>query len=161
MSRQARSQPLASGLNMIIPAETIEAYRSTRYDVLDGDNTISLRIGEMNIQLPDLYRRYNVQSSVFITAWNPFGKFLTDEENKQANLGLRKQLVAEGLQFLEGAGIGTDTEWPPEPSLLALGVSQDHASELCRLYRQNAVVYIGPDFIPVITFHPDIDLADI
>lgn len=146
---------------MIIPAETIEAYRSTRYDVLDGDNTISLRIGEMNIQLPDLYRRYNVQSSVFITAWNQFGKFLTHEQNELANNGLRKQLIGEGLQFLEGAGIGTDTEWPPEKSLLVLGVSEAKASELCRLYKQNAVVYIGSNLIPIIIFHPDTNLEEI
>jgi len=44
-------------LEMIIPAETIEAYRNTRYDVFDGDNTISLRIGESCKPLSDLYRR--------------------------------------------------------------------------------------------------------
>lgn len=158
MSRQERSLPLASGLNMIIPAETIEAYRNTRYDVIDGDNTISLRIGGLNIPLSDLYRRFNVQSSVFITAWNPFGKFRTDEENEQANHGLRKQLIDQGFSFLEGAGIGTDTDWPPELSLLVLGVPEDQATELCRLYSQNAVVFIGPDCIPTLKFHPDLEV---
>lgn len=142
---------------MIIPAETIEAYRSTRYDVIDGDNTISLRIGELNIPLSNLCRRFNVQSSVFVTAWNPFGKFLTDEENEQANNELRKQLIDQGLNFLEGAGIGTDTDWPPELSLLVLGVSENQATELCRLYSQNAVVFIGPDCVPTLKLHPDVE----
>jgi len=146
---------------MIIPAETIEAYRNTRYDVIDGDNTISLRIGELNIPLSDIYRRFNIQSSVFITAWNPFGKFLTDHENELANHGLREQLIVEGYQTLEGAGIGADTDWPPEQSLLVLGVSEEQASELCRLYSQNAVVFIGPECIPVIIFHPDMNLEEV
>lgn len=146
---------------MIIPAETIEAYRNTRYDVIDGDNAISLRIGELNIPLSDLYRRFNVQSSVFITAWNPFGKFLTDDENELANHGLREQLVGEGYQILEGVGIGTDTEWPPEVSMLALGLSRDRASDFCRLFKQNAVVFTGPECIPVIIFHPDMNLEEV
>lgn len=144
-------------LEMIIPAETIEAYRNTRYDVFDGDNTISLRIGESCKPLSDLYRRFDIQSSVFITAWNPFGNFLADEVNKQANNRLMTLLTDNGIEYLEGAGVGNDTKWPPEMSLLAFGVSEDQASELCRHFKQNAVVFIGPNYVPILLLHPDTD----
>jgi len=138
-----------------IPAATIEAYRTTRYDVHDGDSNISFRIGEINYAIADLYQRRNVQSSAFITAWNPFGEFLSADENEKANNVLRKFLVNEGVAFIEGEGVGTDTTWPPEKSLLVLGISEIQATILCRQFQQNAVVFIGPDFNPVLMFHPD------
>lgn len=158
MSRQSRSLSLESDFEMIIPAETIEAYRNTRFVIHDGKNIIALRIDELSIPLFDLYRRFNAQSSVFITAWNPFGEFLSDEVNELANKGLRKYLESEGIEYLEGAGVGVDAEWPPEKSLLAFGVSQDRASELCRHFKQNAVVFVGPDCVPVLLLHPDTEL---
>lgn len=144
-----------------IPLETIEAYRCTRYDVFDSSNIISLRIGELSTPLADVYHRNNVQTSVFITAWNPLGVFLSDQVNEQANHGLRVLLAKEGIKYLEGAGVGTDTAWPPEKSLLALGVSNDQALALCSHFKQNAVVFIGADCIPALMLHPDAVLAKV
>jgi len=144
-----------------LPAETIEAYRTTRYDVHDGDSTISLRIGEINNAIVDLYRRQKVQSSAFITTWNPFGEYISADENGKATDELRKLLVDEGVDFLEGEGVGTDTTWPPEMSLLVLGISEERAIILCKHFNQNAVVFIGHDYIPVLRFHPDAAIHDI
>lgn len=144
-------------MSIIIPVETIEAYRNTRYDVHDGKTTISLRIGEINNGIADFHRRRNVQSSVFITAWNPLGEYVSADENEKANDELRKFLVDEAVDFLEGEGVGTDTTWPPEKSVLVLGVSKERAASLCKHFKQNAVVFIGQDCIPELMFHPDAD----
>ncbi len=142
-------------MTLTIPAETIEAYRNTRYDIHAGNTTVSLRIGKPDIAMAALHRQYGVYCSVFITAWNPLGKSVSDDINERANIGLIQQLDAEGIAFLEGAGIGTDTHWPPEQSLLALGISKERATELCKRYDQNAAVFIGPDCIPVLILHPE------
>lgn len=142
-------------MTITIPAETIEAYRNTRYDIHAGNTTVSLRIGKPDITMAELHRQYDVHCSVFITAWNPLGKSVSDDINERANINLKQQLEAEGIAFLEGEGIGTDTHWPPEKSLLAFGISKERTTELCKRYDQNAVVFIGPDCIPVLIFHPE------
>ena len=57
-------------------------------------------------------------------------------------------LVAEGRVCLAGQGRHPDGGWPPEPSLLVLGLDRVAASELGRRWDQNAVVWVGEDATP-------------
>ena len=44
------------------------------------------------------------KGAVFITAWNPLGKEVTDTENRRANVELKKELTKQGLNIIDGYG---------------------------------------------------------
>ncbi len=46
----------------------------------------------------------------------------------------------EPVRVLPGAGVGTGGDWPPEPSLLILGIREEDALHLARRFGQNAIV---------------------
>lgn len=55
---------------------------------------------------------------------------------------------AAGWRTIAGHGQGDDGTWPPEPSLLVLGIDEASARALMVRYRQNAVVWVGADGVP-------------
>lgn len=139
-----------------IPAATVAAYQATTYrvDLPDG-RAIALRIGVANRDLAALHADHAATSSVFVTAWNPFGEAYADAENQTAMQNLTDSLNGRRIAWLSGAGVGDDGDWPPEPSVLALGLDEADADALCIAFRQNAVVVCGSDAIPQLRFHPD------
>ncbi len=142
-----------------IPKATIAAYRATTYRIeLDASRVIDLRIDIANPDLVALHGTRRVRSSVFVTAWNPFGVKRSDAENEAAMTRLEEWLDERGIAWLRGSGIGDDGAWPTEPSLLALGVSRDQADTLCVSFRQNAVVVCGSDGVPQLHLHPEVQL---
>ncbi|MBL8723129.1 MAG: DUF3293 domain-containing protein [Planctomycetes bacterium] len=42
-------------------------------------------------------------------------------------------------------------EWPPEPSILVLGMPREVAVALARRFEQHALVWIGGDGVPELT----------
>lgn len=137
-----------------ISAETIAAYNATTYRVDVPNAKIELRIGVTNSALAALHSEQGVVCSVFVTACNPFGAALTDEENVLAMGTLIAHLDARGITWLPGAGAGNDGDWPPEPSVLALGIDLAGAQALCIKFTQNAVVVCGADATPRLVLHP-------
>lgn len=121
----------------------VDAYLATDYVVEDGGRRFTCRIGEHNPQLPP-----GLLPAVFITAFNPYGAMLPDDENRAANDLLRRNLELLSATVLSGYGQGRDGKWPPEPSFFAAGIDRLRAGALGVLWRQNAVVWIGPDRIP-------------
>ena len=77
---------------------------------------------------------------LFITAWNPFSRLTTDEENALRNAALERRLDQLGYGYVHGAGVPDDGDWKPEESFLVFGVSQESAIELCDEFEQRAVV---------------------
>lgn len=138
-----------------IPAATVAAYQATTYrvDLPDG-RAIALRIGAANPGLAALHADHGVTRSVFVTAWNPFGEALPDADNHVAMTRLTAWLDNREIVWLPGAGVGDDGDWPPEPSLLALGQGEAEADALCMEFRQNAVVVCGADAVPELRLHP-------
>jgi len=63
-------------------------------------------------------------------------------------------LTAQGISYLPAVGKGTTDDWPPEPSVLALGLEFTAAQALAVKYQQNA--YLSPEkgFPPELIF-PD------
>ncbi|QIQ85714.1 DUF3293 domain-containing protein [Erythrobacter sp.] len=135
-----------------LPASLIAAYRATDYWVSLADNRFPLRIGEWSQALADLLRATSARKAVFITAENPFSEATSASANEAAMAGLRRDLEKAGATIFEGYGQGQDTEWPPEASFLALGIGKREGGALGRKYRQNAIVWIGPDAIPELVF---------
>ena len=115
----------------------IAAYKNTRYHVFNTGITIC--IDENNVLLDELLRKQDAKSWAYITAYNPFSQTFTAEAN-DARHRLLLQSVAAFSSF-EGEGKGADESWPPEKSLLILGISKEQAIAIGNEYEQNAIVY--------------------
>lgn len=112
------------------------AFQATTYAV----GTLRLRIGETSAPLDALLARRGVQEWAYLTAWNPASRTRSRDENERAQARLAAELHARGLEALEGEALADDGAWPPEPSLLVLGLSRDDAMALGRAFGQDAIV---------------------
>ena len=115
----------------------LEAYKNTKYIVLKP--TLTIEIGKLNQDLDKLLLKHNSNEWAFITAYNPYSRVLTEEENKVLHNKL-KELTEKYVTF-EGHGVGQDPTWEPELSLFIIGISKDDASEIGKKFEQNAIVY--------------------
>jgi len=140
--------------SVIVRLDTLRSYISTNYRVDAEGGSFVLRVGEHSEAIRELHKRVGVSSSVFITSCNPFGAECTDEVNAKAMEGLCRHLNKLGIVWFHGEGQGSDGLWPAESSILALGVSQTQARELCAKFDQNAVVAISEDSVPRLLLHP-------
>ena len=114
------------------------AYSSTLYQVTEP--RVDIRIGVKSKELDALLLLHNCTTYAFITAWNPFSKILSEEENNRRNKLLFKELSEKYVLF-QGQGIGQDPTWKPEESFLVLGIDEYTATEYGRKYEQNAIVF--------------------
>jgi hypothetical protein len=112
------------------------AYRATAYTAATPGGAITLRIGESNATLDCLLVAAGVNSWAYITAHNPGSAPISAEENQARQRELHSAVT--GYASFEGAGVGEG--WPPEPSLLILGMSEEVAADVGRRFGQNAVV---------------------
>lgn len=147
--KAARPAPRSS-----LPAALIALYRATEYRATlagpPGGGSLILRIDEYCAPLSRLLAASGCQCAAFITAWNPRGARLDPAENRSAARRLRRRLarfVPAGHIF-KGAGCDPSGVWPAEASLLMLGLGLEMAQALGREFRQNAIVWAGPDAIP-------------
>jgi hypothetical protein len=123
------------------------AYLATEYRVLPP-HAFTLRIGDRSDALLDLYRAGKVRESAFLTAWNPLSVTASEDQNHSAQALLVERLVSIGVAALPGLGIDPAFGHPGEESVLALGLPRDMAISIAQDFRQNALVWIGPDAIP-------------
>jgi hypothetical protein len=115
----------------------IEAYKNTKYIVFEPN--LIIEIGKLNQEIEDIIINHNSNSWAFITAYNPFSRILTNDENRLRHDEL-KELTKDYITF-EGHGVGENPTWEPELSLLIIGISKDDASKIGKEFEQNAIVY--------------------
>ncbi len=113
------------------------AYEATDYRV--GD-CFTIRCGERSPPLEALLTESGHDTWAFITAWNPGSIALDTAENRRRMTDLAGRIALLGLPMLEGEGVGTGGDWPPEPSLLVLGIGASEAVALGREFGQVAIV---------------------
>jgi Protein of unknown function (DUF3293) len=118
------------------------AYRATDYVAHGNGWAVVIRIGHHSLVADRLLASMQVRSGAFITAWNPFSQELNFKANEHWGRDLKRYLSVRGFAFAEGEGRGGTGAWPPEPSILAFGISRAEASIIGRKYRQNAFVYV-------------------
>lgn len=125
----------------------LEAYRATEYQV-DAIPPLVLHVDRPSAGLAALYARFHLTSAAFITACNPHGQLTPEGENQARNARLRADLRERALPFLEGRGVDPLGTWPPEASLLVLGLSREEALALGERHEQNALLWADVDAIP-------------
>jgi len=130
-----------------ISADLVASYRAADYQAGSGPAAVTLRIDQYSESLAQLLAASGRQCAAFITACNPGSQPQSPETNRAAHALLREELSRHTDQIIEGTGSDPSGAWPPEPSLLALGVKLDVAEALGRQFRQNAVVWAGADAI--------------
>ena len=113
------------------------AFRRTTYRASAPDEIINIRIGESP-------QGILAESWAFVTAFNPLPHQLTDAQNQTRHQELVGFLTEVGLPFYPGEGIGEDETWPPETSVLILGISREDALALAVRFGQVAFVYGEP-----------------
>ena len=121
----------------MISKELLLGYEATCYSILNPK--IDIYLGKENEALQSFLKEHDFKSWCFITAWNPFSKALSVEENIALNLLLEKDLTSYAVFAAEGKD--TLGDWPPEISFFVGGISKEEAILLGKKYEQNAIVY--------------------
>lgn len=121
----------------MISKELLAGYQATCYSILNPK--IDIYLDKENKELQTFLIEQNFHSWCFITAWNPFSRALTLDENTSLN----KKLEAELNNYIVFPGEGKDTlgDWPPEISFFVANISKKQANFLGKKYEQNAIVY--------------------
>lgn len=130
-----------------LDSQLIDAYQKTLFHVRMAKPFIL----EINKQSPELlrwHRIFDVKASAFITAFNPLGIRLSDQENEYRNSLLLSDVKAIYKTVVKGFGQDSLGEWPGEDSFLIYGPSLDEAKEIGNKYEQNAIVWCGSDAVP-------------
>lgn len=105
-----------------------------------------IRINQFNQELNELLKLNDCKTWAYITAYNPFSKIISDNENKLRNKKLESQLSE--FKIYNGRGCGIDGNWPQEESFLILGIARNDAIELGEKFEQNAIVIGSIDAVP-------------
>lgn len=124
----------------MIEQQLIQAYLNTSYRIETPVGPLNVRIGDTNPQLDALLEQHGVRTWAFITAWNPGSQQLSDAENLERHGALQHRFEALKLATLPGVGECPNESWPPEQSVLVLGIDRTTARNLGQEFGQNAIV---------------------
>ena len=124
------------------------AYLNTDYHVDAPGAAFKLNVGCYSPELDQLHQKFCVNTSLYITAWNPFSELLTDEDNDAKQQALVSDITDLGLDMMTGRGIAQSGDWPPEESIIVLGCDESTAITLSQKYQQNAIVFSDGNAIP-------------
>lgn len=127
----------------------IKIYNDTTYHVPELD--LVIMPGKENVRLKEVLSQYGAHTFAFITAYNPQGIETAEVQNIEANQRLISDIIAAGMDYVEGFGRGSDG-WSDEISLFIPGISLKDATILARKYRQNAFVFGERASLPVIVW---------
>ena len=126
----------------------IAAYRATHFCVNGVQPPFIMRVDESNADLASCYATHGVRCSAFITAWNPGSQPTTDAANAAAQHRLEALLREQHFQFIDGLGVDPTGQWEGEESFLVLGIDQEAACDVGRLFHQHGIVWAGADAVP-------------
>jgi hypothetical protein len=107
-----------------------------------------LRVDIPSEHLAALHQTLAVDCSAFITAWNPLSQLSDAAANERQQRRLERFLAARGWSAIDGVGQHPSQTWAGEPSFLVPGMPLRDACDAARLFRQNAIVWSGPDATP-------------
>jgi hypothetical protein len=125
-----------------LPPALVAAYAATAYTV-DGRPDWTLRIGAACPALSSELTVQGIAGAAYVSAWNPTGRRASAVANAAAHARLQAQIADMGLCAFPGWGRGDSGDWPPERSLLILGLAPDAARVLACDFGQLACVVLA------------------
>jgi hypothetical protein len=117
------------------------AYRATSFFVDGPAGRFAVRVGRPCAELDRLLDEQGKATWAYVTAYNPGSSPAPAAANIAAQRELEQAVAEAGYPYYRGEGAGDDGTWPPEPSLLVLGVSEAEGSALARRFGQLALVF--------------------
>jgi hypothetical protein len=114
-------------------------YRASTYVADTPAGRLGIRVGQASEPLDRLLDDRGVTSWAYVTAYNPGSQRLPPEANAARQRQL-EEAVRVAYATYRGEGVGDDGRWPPEPSLLILGIDEPAAAALGRRFGQAAIV---------------------
>ena len=114
-----------------------QAYLHTTFHV----NVFGEKVVRPGRRVPDLEKALSLWPAsrwAIITAYTPQSRVLSDVENTERNIALKRRV--NDLMSFSALGVGSVGDWTPEPSLLVLGISRGKAVALGREFGQAAIV---------------------
>ena len=127
--------------------DLISAYKVTNFQV-NAEPAFILNVGKVSKELKTFFKKNNAFNATFITAWNPYGKSLPDNENNARNEKLKNELILRSLKFIDGFGQDPIGQWPSEDSFLVFGLDLEASKNLGDQFKQNAIVWADTDAVP-------------
>lgn len=145
------------GVATAIEPGKVRAYLATAYRLGFGTGSPCLRVGEPVGTAPGTAAAWidahAPSGGAFITAWNPQGVDPGPVANAAAHARMLARLAAaipQGASVIEGEGAGDAGDWPAERSAFAPGLPYAAAVAIGCEFGQNAIVWVGPDLVPVL-----------
>ena len=139
--------------------ELWQAYRATTFGAMLPDGFVGIRIGARCLPLETELSTRKLSTWAYITASNPGSKLLSEQENQERHRKLVGTLEDLRCPFFEGSGVPDDAGWPPEVSLLVLGIDQQQAVGVGRQFGQVAIVWgVSGDAAELIECQPESSL---
>ena len=112
-----------------------QAYEETTIEIIQSEK-----------QIEDLgWNEYFV-----ITAWNPFSKQLSLDENRRRNSELEQDLLTVNAELLKAIGRSNDWKWFEE-SLAVRNMSLSEIVQVAKKYQQNAIFQVTTEGRKVIS----------
>jgi hypothetical protein len=124
----------------------VEAYLRTTYRAVSP--FFEIKIGVKNAAFEKWLEERGFKTYAFITAWNPRSKMLSEAENRLKNKDLEADLKKVTRLVAPALNVPAASDWPPEESFLALGISPEDVIELGKKFTQNAVVWWEKGGVP-------------
>jgi hypothetical protein len=118
----------------------LAAYRRTSFYADTARGRLVIRIGESHPDLDAILRASGCETWAYLTAFNPGSVRLSDAENDRGQRELEDALRPLEHPMFPGEGVGDDGTWPPERSILVLGIEREAALLLGRRFGQRAIV---------------------
>jgi hypothetical protein len=124
--------------------ELYNAYHQATYFANTPRGRLAIQTNQCNAELDLLLADHGCRSWAFVTAHNPGSRALSAEENARRHGRLESDLRTGGWTCFSGEGVGAGGDWPPETSMLVLGIDEAAAKRLGEAFDQNAIVIGRP-----------------
>jgi hypothetical protein len=118
----------------------LAAYRRTRFRADTELGPVVIRVGEVCPMLDALLRGSGCDTWAYVSAFNPGSVRVSDAWNSARQRELEYAVRQRGHPMFPGEGVGDDGTWPPERSVLVLGIDREAAVQLGRRFGQRAIV---------------------
>ena len=123
--------------------QLLTAYLETDYIIDDSIGLWQININDTDRSLSKYLHTFDKPCAAFITAHNPMSKRLSEKENKKRHQQLLSLLKQQGVNALNGYGIGATGDWPKEDSVFLTNVDQAQASQIAKKFNQAAYVWVN------------------
>lgn len=121
-----------------------DAYAASHYRVLLDTGHANIRIGQpLPAEVQALLERHGATRAAFLSACNPRSTVLSPDENAQRHRALLAALASHGVASVPGTGHDPHEIWPPEDSVLAIGLPHVKARALAERFAQFAWVDVA------------------